>query len=156
MAMEILDRRGLVEPILSHAESGRPLLGVCLGMQLLFTDSVEHGLTRGLGIIPGHVVRFPPGRQVPHMGWNSVIQSGDNRLFSGIPEGSDFYFVHSYIARPEHGGDVISETDHGGRFMSTVGRDNIFGVQFHPEKSQRLGMLLLKNYAGLNAERISA
>ena len=155
-AMEILDRRGLIEPILGHADSGKPLLGVCLGMQLLFTDSVEHGLTRGLGIIPGHVVQFPPGRQVPHMGWNSVIQSGDNRLFSGIPEGADFYFVHSYFARPEHGGDVIAETDHEGRFVSAVGRDNVFGVQFHPEKSQRPGLLLLKNYARLNAERISA
>jgi glutamine amidotransferase len=149
MAMEILDRHGMIEPILAHASSGKPLLGVCLGMQLLLTDSVEHGLTKGLGIIPGHVVLFPPGRQVPHMGWNSVIKSGDSRLFSGIPEGADFYFVHSYIARPENGGDIVAETDHDGRFVSAVARGNVFGVQFHPEKSQRPGLLLLRNFAGL-------
>jgi glutamine amidotransferase len=148
-AMEILDRRGLIEPILAHASSGKPLLGVCLGMQLLLTDSVEHGLTKGLGIISGHVVLFPPGRQVPHMGWNSVIQSGDNRLFSGIPEGADFYFVHSYIARPVNGGDVVAETDHDGRFVSAVARGNVFGVQFHPEKSQRPGLHLLRNFAAM-------
>lgn len=146
-AMEILEHRGLIEPVLAHAESGKPLLGVCLGMQLLFTDSAEHGRTEGLGVIPGHVVLFPPGRQVPHMGWNGVIHSGKSVLFTGIPDGADFYFVHSYIARPSHGGDIVAETDHGGRFVSAVGRDNIFGVQFHPEKSTRLGLHLLGNFA---------
>jgi len=151
-AMELLERRGLIEPVLDHADKKRPLLGVCLGMQLLFTDSDEHGLTGGLGIIPGHVVRFPQGRQVPHMGWNGVMQSGETRLFAGIPDGADFYFVHSYIARPEYEKDVVSETDHDGKFVSAVARGNVFGVQFHPEKSQRLGLQLLKNFA----ERISA
>ncbi|MBN2323396.1 MAG: imidazole glycerol phosphate synthase subunit HisH [Spirochaetes bacterium] len=148
-AMEILENRGLIEPILNHIDSGRPLLGVCLGMQLLFSDSVEHGLTRGLGIIPGHVVLFPPGRQVPHMGWNGVFQSQKSPIFSGIPEGADFYFVHSYVARPEQRGDVVSETDHGGKFVSAVGRKNVFGVQFHPEKSQRPGLHLLRNFAAM-------
>ena len=147
-AMEVLDRRGFIEPVLDHARQGKPLFGVCLGMQLLFTESGEHGDTRGLGIIPGRVVRFPPGRQVPHMGWNRVIQKG-GRLFSGIADGADFYFVHSYIVEPDNCDDVAAETDHDGRFVSAVERENVFGVQFHPEKSQKWGLRLLENFAGI-------
>ena len=146
-AMEVLDRRGFIEPVLDHARQGKPLFGVCLGMQLLFSDSREHGLTPGLGIIPGHVVRFPGGIQVPHMGWNEVHQTKKSPLFSGVPDRADLYFVHSYIVRPEQTEDELARTNHFGWFVSAVGRANVYGVQFHPEKSQRLGLLLLKNFA---------
>jgi glutamine amidotransferase len=146
-AMEILNKRALIEPILDHVGQGRPLLGVCLGMQLLLTDSAEHELTKGLGIIPGHVVRFQEGIQVPHMGWNKVRQLKRSPLFSGIPDGADFYFVHSYIGQVQSSEDEIARTDHYGSFVSAAGRGRVYGVQFHPEKSQRLGLLLLRNFA---------
>jgi len=146
-AVEILEERGFIGPIRDHVGLGKPLLGVCLGMQLFFTDSEEHGLTRGLGIIPGHVVRFSEGRHVPHMGWNEARPTKKTALFSGIPERADFYFVHSYIVRPESTEDEIARTDHYGWFTSAVRRKNVYGVQFHPEKSQRFGLLLLKNFA---------
>ena len=153
-AMEILSERGFIGPILDHAGSGKPLLGVCLGMQLLFTDSEEHGLTRGLGIIPGHVKRFGEGRQVPHMGWNEACRNRETPLFSGIPYRADFYFVHSYIVMPENPADEASRTDHYGWFTSAVQRGNVCGVQFHPEKSQTIGLRLLKNFALLTEREV--
>lgn len=146
-AMEIINKKKLSEPVLDHVKNGRPLLGVCLGMQLLFTDSNEHGLTPGLGIIPGHVVKLPYGRQIPHMGWNEVLQVKKSHLFAGIPGGADFYFVHSYIGQPESTEDEIARTDHYGLFTSAIGRECVYGVQFHPEKSQQYGLHLLKNFA---------
>jgi glutamine amidotransferase len=146
-AMKTLEEKGLEEPVRAHGKSGKPLLGVCLGMQLLFTDSVEHVLTRGLDMIRGHVVRFPPDRQVPHMGWNEVDLNTKSALFSGLQQKADFYFVHSYFAKPEDPGDEIGSSDHLGRFTAAVQRGNIFGTQFHPEKSQRSGLHILKNFA---------
>jgi glutamine amidotransferase len=145
-AVQVLREKRLFEPIIAHAKGGKPLIGICLGMQLLFTDSTEHGHTGGLGLIPGHVVRFPQDRQVPHMGWNEVVQRRPNPLFQGVPEKADFYFVHSYFARPDDDSE-IAFSDHFGRFTAAVQADTIFGTQFHPEKSQTNGLRILKNFA---------
>jgi glutamine amidotransferase len=147
--MEVLNKKNLVGVIHEHAKSGRPLIGICLGMQLLFTDSNEHELTRGLDLVPGHVVRFPKDRPVPHMGWNEVVQTRDNVLFTRIANPSDFYFVHSYYAQPNHAEHVTGLTDHHGNFAAAVQNDNIFGTQFHPEKSQDNGLTLLRNFVRL-------
>jgi glutamine amidotransferase len=116
-------------------------------MQLLFSDSTEHIHAQGLDIIKGHVVRFPSDRSVPHMGWNEVIQRQPSILFKGIPDRSDFYFVHSYYAVPDDEKYVIGESDHNGKFVAAVQNGMVFGTQFHPEKSQRYGLLLLHNFA---------
>jgi glutamine amidotransferase len=148
-AIERLEQMDLFKPVVDHAAKGRPLLGVCLGMQLLFTDSVEHTHTRGLDVVPGHVMRFPDDRPVPHMGWNEVVMKKKNVLFEGIPDRTDFYFVHSFYGSPDSEDDEIAVTDHYGRFTSAVQRENVYGVQFHPEKSQKYGLLLLRNFAML-------
>jgi len=148
-AMEVLHNRGLVRAVRAYACSGRPLIGICLGMQLLFTDSSEHEHTEGLGLIPGHVVRFPADRSVPHIGWNAVSQTRKSVLFRNIPDPSDFYFVHSYRAVPDCEQDVAGVSDHHGVFVAAVQRDNIYGTQFHPEKSQNRGLTLLRNFAAL-------
>jgi glutamine amidotransferase len=148
-AMEVLRQRGLVGAIQEHAAAGNPLIGICLGMQLLFTDSSEHNHTDGFGLIPGHVVQFPKDRPVPHMGWNSLTQTGKSPLFKGIPDPSDFYFVHSYYAEPDVEEHVIGTSDHHGLFAAAVQRENIYGTQFHPEKSQTHGLTLLRNFAHL-------
>ena len=146
-AIETLKKMGLFKSIVDHAAKGKPLLGVCLGMQLLFTDSAEHTKTQGLDIIHGHVMQFPADRQVPHMGWNEVVQHQKSTLFHRIPDHSDFYFVHSYYGVPDQKNDVVASTDYYGRFACAVQRKNVYGVQFHPEKSQKLGLLLLRNFA---------
>ncbi len=146
-AIEILDEKRLREPVCAHGRSQKPLLGVCLGMQLLFTDSAEHSLTDGLGLVRGHVVRFPRDRQVPHMGWNEVVLNTKSTLFAGMLQKADFYFVHSYFAQPEDPADETGYSDHFGRFTAAIQRGNIFGTQFHPEKSQRAGLHILKNFA---------
>ena len=150
-AIHELDRLGLVEPVLSAIDSGKPLLGICLGLQLLFDVSYEHGEHRGLGVLPGEVVRFdlPPEYSVPHMGWNQVSIPRRPPILEGIDEGAYFYFVHSYYVVP-HDRDVIAaETDYGGDFCSMIWRDNLFATQFHPEKSQKDGLRVLKNFAEL-------
>jgi glutamine amidotransferase len=146
-AVQILRDKRLLDPVIGHARGGKPLIGICLGMQLLFTDSTEHGFNPGLNLIPGHVVRFPKDRPVPHMGWNEVVQNKPGPLFQGVAEKADFYFVHSYYVKPDDEQNEIAFSDHCGRFAAAVQRGNIFGVQFHPEKSQRNGLLLLKNFA---------
>jgi glutamine amidotransferase len=118
-------------------------------MQLLFSDSSEHGHTQGLGLIPGHVVQFPSDRPVPHMGWNEVRRRGASPLFEGIPDPSDFYFVHSYYGIPDLREHVIGESDHRGTFAAAVQNGCVFGTQFHPEKSQKHGLTLLRNFAHL-------
>ena len=148
-ACQALKKNGFWEAAVEHAGRGRPLLGVCLGMQLLFTDSAEHGLTTGLDLIEGHVVRFPPDRLVPHMGWNVVNQAGKCPLFEGIPDKADFYFVHSFYAIPDKEECVTGYSDHNGRFAASVQKDNVFGTQFHPEKSQNNGLRMLRNFASL-------
>jgi glutamine amidotransferase len=146
--MANLTQAGLVTPVMSAIERGKPFLGICLGMQLLMTISEEFGIHHGLDIIPGRVIRFDPetGLKVPHMGWNRVHYSGDNKLFEGIPDGSFFYFVHSYYVAPENSSVVCGWTDYGERFCSAITRDNLFATQFHPEKSHNHGLKILENF----------
>ena len=145
--MENLKRFQLTEPIMEFLATGRPFLGICLGLQLLFTESEEFGVTKGLESIPGRVVRFPKGLKVPHMGWNAVeIWKEDCPLLKGIEEGGYFYFVHSYYVVPFDLSVVSTSTTYGVEYTSMIWRDNIFATQFHPEKSQRLGLTILENF----------
>jgi glutamine amidotransferase len=149
-----MDLRGVRQAVIDAARN-KPFLGICIGQQMLFDHSQE-GDVPGLGILPGEVVRFPPAEsmrtadgghlKVPHMGWNQVDQSGPHALWEGIPNGDRFYFVHSYYVVPASRDLIAAETDYGSRFTSAVARDNIFAVQFHPEKSARAGLQLLANF----------
>jgi glutamine amidotransferase len=145
--MQALDRHGFVNLVLESVQAGTPLLGVCVGMQMLFEESEEFGRTKGLGLLKGHVRRFGNELCVPHMGWNQVCQRTANTLFEGVNNDSFFYFVHSYYCEPSDAATVIGETDYGVGFASVVRQENICGVQFHPEKSQDAGLKLLKNFA---------
>jgi len=146
--MANLAARGLIEPVKEAIRTGRPFLGICLGMQLLFDESEEFGPVRGLGVLPGRVVRFPvdPARKVPHMGWNSLrIVRGTPHL-AGIEGGAYAYFVHSYYPLPADPAVVTTTTPYGVEFASSVACDSLFACQFHPEKSQRVGLRLLDNF----------
>jgi glutamine amidotransferase len=144
--MAQLRARGLVEPLLDQVQRNKPLLGICLGMQLLFEESEEMGRHAGLGLLPGRVLRFPENDlKVPHVGWNR-LRPVDHPLLAGIPGGGYAYFVHSYYARPAARGDVLATTDYGLEFASVVGRGSTWGAQFHPEKSQEVGLRLLANF----------
>jgi glutamine amidotransferase len=144
-----LRNRGLDRAIREAADEGQPVLGICLGMQLFFEVSEEGGSCEGLGIFSGRVRRFAGDLKVPHMGWNRVELRGANPLFDGIPDGSYFYFVHSYYVEPAAEEHIVGETVYGGRFVSAVADRNVFGVQFHPEKSSELGERLLYNFGKL-------
>jgi glutamine amidotransferase len=148
-----LQRKDMAGPIRDHVESGRPFLGICLGLQLLFDVSYEDGEWEGLGIVPGKVVRFEdqPGLKIPHMGWNSLEFAGSEAspLFAGIPPDSYVYFVHSYFVAPDDETVVAARTDHGAPFTSVIRRGNLHATQFHPEKSQSVGLRLLQNFADL-------
>ena len=147
MAMNNLKEGGWIDPLKEYINSGGFFLGVCLGYQLLFDSSEEFGKYAGLGIIPGRVVRFPEGGlKVPHMGWNRVRAGADTRLFKDIENEAFFYFAHSYYAQPVDSSCMAAETEYGMQFASSVQKNNIFGVQFHPEKSGRSGLCLLRNY----------
>lgn len=150
-AMEELRRRGIVQPIVRCIEEGKPFLGICLGLQLLFSESEEGGGHKGLGVFAGRVRRFPNGVKVPHIGWNSITKctpaGQSSAIFTEVPDRSYFYFVHSYYVEPEDGSIVATATEYGGRFASSVVQGNVFACQFHPEKSQKLGLQLLKNFA---------
>lgn len=150
-AMANLERLGLMAPVLRALDGRRPFLGICLGYQLLFSKSEEFGEGRGLDVLPGLVRRFPPGRKVPHMGWNRVHHGGTLRLFDGIPEGAHFYFVHSYYPEPEPTDPPLGVAwcDYGLRFAAAIERGRLFATQFHPEKSQRWGLRLLENFAAI-------
>jgi imidazole glycerol-phosphate synthase subunit HisH len=152
-AMENLEELGLVKPITRFIERGRPFLGICLGFQLLFSESEEFGQRPGLGIFQGRVVRFPfpPGSplKVPHMGWNAVSIQKRLPALAGIRENAHFYFVHSYYPVPAQRGIVATVTDYGGEFVSSVGEGNLFACQFHPEKSQESGLKILENFGRL-------
>jgi len=154
--MHNLGRHGLVEPVRDFIASGRPFLGICLGMQLLFEESEEFGPIAGLGVLPGRVVRFasdPVGlRKVPHMGWNALAIRRRAPQLEGLDDGTQVYFVHSYYPVPEDDGVIATTTDYGGAFASSVWRDNVFACQFHPEKSQTAGLRLLANFAALAGE----
>jgi len=149
--MSELQRRELVD-VVRECTPTRPFLGICLGMQLLLDGSEENGGTAALSVIPGQARRFPDslnqdqGLKIPHMGWNQVHQQQSHPLWQGIEQDSRFYFVHSYYAAPAQQQVVLATTDYGMPFASVIGRDNIFAVQFHPEKSQHDGLRLLNNF----------
>lgn len=149
-AMEHLRETGLDEVMKEAAASTKPLLGICLGMQLLFTQSEEHGRHEGLNILPGSVVRFTGGEyKVPHMGWNRLqFKNPDHPLFAGLEEGH-VYFVHSYHVLPEAKAHLLAVTDYGKDVTAIVGDGSVYGMQFHPEKSGELGMSLLRNFLAL-------
>jgi glutamine amidotransferase len=150
---------GFVEPLLRAIEAGKPVLGICLGLHFLFSESEEFGHHTGLNVIKGRVVRFKdaatgaicesPRLKIPHMGWNRIRVERQAPIFKGIPDGAFFYFVHSYYVQPEDEGVIAATTEYGLRFTSVLWRDNLFACQFHPEKSQALGLQLLKNFASL-------
>ena len=150
-AIRELETQNLVEPIRQHIQADRPFLGICLGLQLLFDVSYEDGTWRGLGIIPGEVVRFPEhsALKVPHMGWNQLQVVGEPTLLTGIPRDAYFYFVHSYYVVPSDPSIIAARTDYGQQFVSVIGRNRMFATQFHPEKSQAHGLKLLSNFANL-------
>ena len=161
--MRGLQERGLIEPIKQAAREGKPLIGICLGMQLLFEASDEMGETQGLGLLPGQVTRMQDARskrqeagsspksvlKIPHTGWNQLEVMRDHPLVHDLVSGSYAYFVHSYAIYPEDQDIVLATTDYGGSFASIVGRGKICGLQFHPEKSQAVGLMLLRNFLSL-------
>ena len=151
--MANLERFELVEPIRSTVQSGKPFLGICLGLQLLFTESEEFGAHKGLNIIPGHVKRFAPdpALKIPHMGWNQVKVERPCPLFAGIAAGSNWYFVHSYFVQPVDPMVTATTTTYGTPFVSAIWKDNIVACQFHPEKSQSVGLRLIKNFGAWRA-----
>jgi imidazole glycerol-phosphate synthase subunit HisH len=148
--MKALAERGFDRLVRERVEEGTPVLGVCVGMQLLFEESEEFGSTPGLGLLRGKVRRFSDELVVPHVGWNRIDQIRENPLFNGVANGSFFYFVHSYYCDPFDQNIVAGKTQYGVTYASVVAKDNICGVQFHPEKSQDAGLRLLKNFARLN------
>jgi imidazole glycerol-phosphate synthase subunit HisH len=153
-AMRNIEEKGLAGCIREIYDAGTPLLGICLGTQVIFEYSEEDNRTTCLGIIPGGVKRFPEGMsdkgdplKIPHMGWNRVAFRENHPLFAGIPGNAEFYFVHSYYPAPSESSDVAGETDYGIRFASAVARRNLVAVQFHPEKSGRFGLKILENFS---------
>ncbi len=151
-AMENLRQTGLMEVVLETAQNGKPLLGICLGMQMLFAESDEHGRHEGLGIIPGKVRRFTESLKIPHMGWNEVEHGTPSPLFEGVKDEAFFYFAHSYYVEPDESSVTIGATDYGSTFASAVQKANVFGVQFHPERSGPVGLAMLKNFCNLCGE----
>ncbi len=155
--MAQLGEHDLLDPVLEFIRSGRPYLGICLGLQLLMTESEEFGCHQGMNILQGRVRRFPHGLtdiqgqalKVPHMGWNQAHVSRPVPIFDGIPENAYFYFAHSFYIEPLSDAAVASITDYGVHFVSGIWHDNMFGVQFHPEKSQAHGLRVLKNFGDL-------
>ena len=144
--MKNLDQMKLIEPILKSVRNGKPYLGICLGLQMLFTESEEFGVYKGLDVLKGKVVRFQVDLKVPHMGWNTVRLLKKPPIFDGIKDESYFYFVHSYYVAPNDEGIIAGTTDYGMTFTSMVWKDNIIATQFHPEKSQETGLKILKNF----------
>ena len=147
--MERLRSFGWEKAIQDVVQIGKTFLGICLGMQMLASRGEEGGETKGLNLIPGSVIRLDKigcSLRIPHVGWNEVIYDRESEIFSKIPNASDFYFVHSYFMRPITAGDVLLTADYGEQFVAAVAKENIVGLQFHPEKSHRFGMTLLKNF----------
>ncbi len=156
--MRNLEQGGFVEPLLKVIREGRPFLGICLGLQLLFTESEEFGVHKGLDVIPGRVVRFPEGLKeggeelkVPHMGWNQLAIRRRPPVFAGIEDGTNVYFVHSFYVKPDDESVVAATTGYGIEFCAAVWKDNIVATQFHPEKSQDTGLMILKNFGELKS-----
>jgi glutamine amidotransferase len=146
-AMDSLRKLGFDRLVIEAAKAGKPIIGLCVGLQMMFDEGHEFGVHRGLGLLPGRVVRFPDGMRVPHVGWNQVELKQTHPLFSDLPDQSFFYFVHSYYVETSERSCVIGETEYESRFASVCGHGNILGVQFHPEKSQTAGLKLLRNFA---------
>ena len=147
-AMEQLEERNLIEPLMERIEAGVPFLGVCLGLQLLFEGSEEDPGACGLGLVRGDVRALPTTVKVPHIGWNQIDACAGSSLLEGIPDGSAFYFVHGYAVVPRSPAVVLTMTDYSGiSFVSSVEMDNIAAVQFHPEKSSTLGLRFYRNFA---------
>ena len=150
-AMERLQELDLIPVIKKTVESGKPFLGICLGLQLLFESSNEGGSTPGLGILKGSVERFSQ-LKVPHMGWNQLVKKQErNSMLSGVDDSADVYFCHSYYVKPQDAKVIATMTNYGIDFASSIARQNLWGVQFHPEKSQRVGLQILKNFVELTA-----
>ena len=151
-AMRRLRAAGLDEVIREQAGAGVPVIGLCLGMQLLFTRSDEHEGAEGLDLIPGTVVKLEaPGLNIPHIGWHTVTFERESPLTEGLGEAATFYHVHSFVPSPEDADDIVGRGDYGGPFVSIVQRGNVMGAQFHPEKSSREGLALLRNFVNLRA-----
>ena len=145
--MQELTNLGMTDVLVEAIKKGTPYLGICLGMQILFSGSVEFGSCKGLDILKGNVVRFESGElKVPQMGWNQLNIKKNSPLFNEIPDKSYFYFVHSFYVVPDDAGIISTTTDYGIEFTSSVCKDNIYAVQFHPEKSQSLGLQMLRNF----------
>ena len=151
-AMRELTRRNLSGSIRDAVRSGRPFLGVCLGLQILMSRSDEDGGVTCLDLIPGTVIRFQGSQKIPHMGWNQVRQLRKHRIFDGVPDNADFYFVHSYVAVPDDPADVLAETDYGDSFASVIGHGNVVATQYHPEKSAVVGLRMYRNFVRWAAE----
>ncbi len=149
-AMQSLRTLGFDELVLEAANAGKPIIGLCVGLQMMFEEGHEFGVHRGLGLLPGKVVKFPENLHVPHIGWNQVAlqeKAKQHLIFQGLEDQSFFYFVHSFYCEPTDDSCVLGKTDYGMPYASICGRGNIIGVQFHPEKSQATGLKLLKNFA---------
>jgi glutamine amidotransferase len=146
--MENLEKYGLVDPLLRSIEKGKPYLGICLGLQILFSESEEFGAHRGLDLIRGKVVKFRPDpeHKVPHMGWNSIEKEREIPMLQGVENGDFFYFVHSYYVIPEEARWNSTFTTYGKPFVSSIWKENLFATQFHPEKSQQKGLRILENF----------
>ena len=145
-AMAHLQKRGLADVIREEVTAGKPFLGICLGLDLLFEESDEHGLHQGLGLLPGRVELIKTKLKIPHIGWNRIVVHKESRLLAGVPNGSYFYFVHSYVVAPREDSDILCTTEYGCEFVSAVERDNVTAFQFHPEKSSSLGLQILRNF----------
>ncbi len=145
--MDGLRAHGFENLVLDAANAGKPIIGLCVGLQMMFEEGHEFGVHKGLGLMPGRVVKFPDKLHVPHIGWNQVEFKQAHPVFSELPSETFFYFVHSYYVETPDAACVLGETDYGMRYASICGRDNIVGVQFHPEKSQAAGLKLLKNFS---------
>jgi len=148
-AMRNLVEQGWDDLILKGVEQGKPFLGICMGLQLMFDESEEGGKHRGLGMLPGRIVKFPATERVPQIGWNQIAIERSVEILDGVPEGSYFYFVHSYYVDAADA-DRVATTEYGLEYTSIAARDNALGVQFHPEKSQQIGLRLLRNFARLS------
>lgn len=146
-AMQSLRDLGFDELVIEAANAGKPIIGLCVGLQMMFDEGHEFGVHKGLGLLPGKVVKFPDNLHVPHIGWNQVALERDHAIFRGLADQSFFYFVHSYYVEPNDDSCVLGTTDYGLTYASICGHDNIVGVQFHPEKSQATGLQLLQNFA---------
>lgn len=147
-AMAQLTQRGLAQPVIQHIQENKPFLGICLGLQMLFEESEEGGSVKGLGVFPGKVCRFPEamGLKIPQMGWNQLQMRCGSRLFQGIPQEADAYFVHSYYLTAGDRDLVAAQCEYGITFDVAIEKGNVFATQFHPEKSGTIGLQILKNF----------